>query len=172
MRMRIPARLRARILLWCLAQMRRILPVRIVRAGRGPYLDRYVVLRSWLTNVYIHHFRDADVGVDPHDHPWPFITFVLAGGYVEEIYDPASGRARGIAVRRLGDVVLHGARHTHRIAGLGTSPGECVAVTLVVTGPRVRRWRFYDRTARRWVPSERYISARGLGPRPVAATDG
>lgn len=33
----------------------------------------------------IHHFTRADTG-HPHDHPWPFDSLILAGGYEENEY--------------------------------------------------------------------------------------
>lgn len=49
----------------------------------------------------LHVFTDADRG-DPHDHPWTFTSEVLAGGYVEEVYDVETGMVR-IIERRAGD---------------------------------------------------------------------
>ena len=33
----------------------------------------------------VHHFTQADT-VPPHDHPWPFDSLILAGGYEENEY--------------------------------------------------------------------------------------
>src|SRR5688500_6187293 len=37
--------------------------------------------------VYVHRILAPDPGLDLHDHPWPFVTLILRGGYVEEVAD-------------------------------------------------------------------------------------
>ena len=56
------------------------------RADRQPLLTRYYIFlkdRKWFPfNVFIHKFHKGDPG-DPHDHPWPYATLILKGGYWE-----------------------------------------------------------------------------------------
>lgn len=34
--------------------------------------------------VYVHRMTAPDPGIDLHDHPWPFWSLILKGGYTEE----------------------------------------------------------------------------------------
>ena len=54
-----------------------------------------------------------DVG-HPHDHPWTFRSEIIFGGYVEEVYDPATG-ARQVFHRRPGDSFMVPATKVHKI---------------------------------------------------------
>lgn len=46
---------------------------------RWPWIPEF----SWF-GVYIHHITAPDPGPDHHDHPWPFVSIILKGWYVEE----------------------------------------------------------------------------------------
>ena len=86
----------------------------------------------------LHFFTGPDRG-GPHDHPWPFVSQVLLGSYVERAYRP-DGTSELIH-RHRGDVFRVAATHIHEIAEL--PEGECL--TLVQAGPverEVRFWRF------------------------------
>jgi hypothetical protein len=56
------------------------------RESQEPYLTRYYVFlkeRKWFPfNIFLHNFHKSDPD-DLHDHPWPFITIILKGGYWE-----------------------------------------------------------------------------------------
>ena len=58
------------------------------RVDSEPYLERYYVFlkdRTWFPfNVFIHKFLKSDPD-DVHDHPWPYATLILKGGYWEWI---------------------------------------------------------------------------------------
>lgn len=63
--------------------------------GRKPhtvvYLRRFYVWRSsWVGlnfgDLYIHKIYRSDDDPDPHDHPWNFRTWVLAGSYTNEVW--------------------------------------------------------------------------------------
>ena len=64
----------------------------------------------------LHRFTAPDLG-DPHDHPWPFRTFILHGGYTEEVYDLHGGLI-DIRQHHEGDSFLIDAGHIHRITEL------------------------------------------------------
>lgn len=86
---------------------------------------------EWLPSVRIHHILRADHARDPHNHPWPFRTIILRGGYIEErFYDEvddayADGaqsairthydRAIGRHDRRAGDTSRLDANRFHHI---------------------------------------------------------
>lgn len=40
-----------------------------------------------LFGAYLHHIDRPDPGFDLHDHPWPFVSIILRGGYTEEYAD-------------------------------------------------------------------------------------
>jgi hypothetical protein len=50
---------------------------------KGPLLIRYQLLRTPWFNIYLHHFLRSDNDRHFHDHPWHFLTILLAGGYIE-----------------------------------------------------------------------------------------
>lgn len=102
------------------------------------FLERYYVTRPRKAGcVYLHRFVANDAE-KMHDHPWPYISVVLTGGYWE--HTPSGRQWRGpgsIAVRRPRSA--HYIRIHHR---------PCW--TLVIRGPRMRSWGFYDRDRRQW----------------------
>lgn len=102
------------------------------------YLKRwYLVPRNRFVNVYLHRFLRSDDDRALHDHPWVSGSLMLAGRMTEHTI--AKG---GIHRRRLiecGDIRLRGASFAHR---LELEPGE-EAITIFVTGPRMRQWGFH-----------------------------
>src|SRR3954465_13658675 len=58
---------------------------------REPYLTRWTLFGARSNGnvaVYLHRFHRSDAD-ELHNHPWPFISIILAGGYWERT--PASG---------------------------------------------------------------------------------
>ena len=119
----------------------------ISRDDGSPYLVRWHLLLTPFGRVYLHRFLAPDAQC-PHDHPWPFVSLVLWGGYWEERYgagQPAPD-GRRLAWRGRLSVAFRRAEDTHRVARLHpTRP----TWTLVVTGRRRRRWGFW--TAAGWI---------------------
>lgn len=142
-----------------------------------PLFRRWLLLAprwrgEYLFKVMVHHFlpdrQDADL---PHDHPWPFLTFIVRGGYDDivrcacqrmpsyiadeiertgEYWCPACGGLGLVVGERLSApcVRLRRATHAHQ-----TRTDHRGAWTLVVTGPRLREWGFW-RDGRWWVWTE------------------
>ena len=58
----------------------------ILDADDEPYLTRYYLFlkdRKWFPfNMFLHNFHKGDPD-DLHDHPWPYLTIILRGGYWE-----------------------------------------------------------------------------------------
>jgi len=56
------------------------------RVDNEPYLERYYLFlkdrERFPFNVFLHKFLKSDPD-DVHDHPWPFLTIILRGGYYE-----------------------------------------------------------------------------------------
>lgn len=122
-----------------------------------PYLQRwYLIPRNRILNIYLHRFLASD---DPtlHDHPWPFLSWILARGYAE--ITPTGCRRR-----RRGSVAMRGADHRHRIVLPRDNSGrEIPCLTLVVTGPHVRDWGFWCPTTGSGPGGERFIPWRQFG---------
>lgn len=48
------------------------------------YLDRLRLIQTPWFAVYLHRIARADRERDVHNHPWPFASLILRGGYEEE----------------------------------------------------------------------------------------
>jgi hypothetical protein len=125
----------------------------ISRADGRPYLWRFTLMRLPFVCIYFHSFAGSD-DVCQHDHPWPFVSFVLRGGYWEwvraELAAPRDLRCAGDFIelpdgrismrvwRRPGSVLFRPAIFLHRIEPVVGKP----CWSLVITGRRVREWGF------------------------------
>lgn len=102
----------------------------------GPLLVRYILFRCAAFGFYLHHLVRSDHDRALHDHPWPFVSIVLRGGYTE-IHDQTLDGASTTLWHRPGSVLVRPAEWRHRFAL--TKP----AWTLVIVGRRSRRWGFF-----------------------------
>ncbi len=101
-----------------------------------PLMIRWTVFGLFGYRICLAAFLNSDPD-DLHDHPWNFMTILLAGSYTEVTPGGAKQyRAPAILFRRAID------RHRIEI----TAP----VLTLVVTAPRRRGWGFY--TSRGFMP--------------------
>ena len=113
-------------------------------------------IRGLPFDAVLHRFTAADEGY-PHDHPFGFHTHILAGGYVEEVFEPNKDGTwfSGERIREPGTSHFVRARHIHRIVRLLES--ECYTLILPLPKEReVRIWRF-DETgvaSRQWNEAE------------------
>lgn len=115
------------------------------------YLRRRRAIQTPWFSIFVHRLEVPDPGEDLHDHPWPFVSLILRGGYTEVVDEArdATNHAwvsarTGVtlaAPRRWGAWSVHTVRldQVHRIVRLDRSP----TWTLVVTGRRCREWGFY-----------------------------
>jgi hypothetical protein len=117
-------------------------------------------------NIYLHRFMRDDDERALHDHPWPSVSFILAGGYWE--YLPRDGgrefmpgstlHPAGALValwRAPGAIVFRRPITAHRIA----IPTDRQVWTLFIVGPRVRDWGF--RCPQGFVPWRHYTKNNG-----------
>lgn len=107
-----------------------------------PMLHRWRLLQTPWFGIYVHFIyrEDLDPVPVPHDHPWPFWSLVLRGGYQEELHErPGSGESRNV-VRHRWSVHHFPLHHAHRIVAV--SPER--TTTLCVVGRKQRVWGFYD----------------------------
>lgn len=129
----------------------------VIPKNNKPYLVRHTLLSiyKWCSIKY-HEILQSD-GMCPHDHPWPFITIVLKGGYYEwtpVVGQRDSGRFVGTKYNEQagfyenchwhgrGSIMYRPAKWTHR---LEVSPGVGKACTLVLTGAVLRPWGFFTK---------------------------
>lgn len=124
------------------------------REDNEPYLERYYVFlkdRKWFPfNVFVHRFLKSDPD-DLHDHPWPYMTIILRGGYWEYTPDSGTPQWKGAGQIRFGHSTDY-----HRIE---LEPGvDCW--TLFCPGPKLRDWGF--RVKNRWIPHTKYFEQRRL----------
>ena len=134
------------------------------RVNDQPYLERYYVFlkdrKRFPFNIFLHKFLKSDPD-DLHDHPWPYATLILRGGYYE--WTPKFN-AQGTLIgetrhwRGPGHFRFMGANSFHRVE---LKDGvECW--TLFMPGPHKREWGFLvkNHNNQHWVQWEQYLSER------------
>lgn len=95
------------------------------------YLRRWEILRTPWFSIKLHKFMRGDEDRCLHDHPWPFITFILTKGYWEET-------TNGTFWRKPRRLYYRPAEWKHRVI-LKESP----TWTFVITGSNQRSWGFW-----------------------------
>ena len=129
------------------------------RVDNEPYLERYYLLlrdrgEHFPFNIFLHKFLKSDSD-DLHDHPWPYATLFLKGGYWG--WRPqfnSKGEKIGEIARWCGPGSLRFARANsyHRIE---LDPAlECW--TLFMPGVKQRDWGFLVKN--KWVQWEQYLA--------------
>lgn len=127
-------------------------------SGNLPYLLRWEMWLPFGFRFMVHVIQRTDSSMCLHDHPFSFLTFILAGGYIEitekefeiDCGDPAFGDTRTVKeldwnVRAAGDLIWRPAKFKHRIE---VPEGGC-AVTLIIKNRRHRKWGFFTKDG--WV---------------------
>jgi len=147
---------------WFLNWLERLGRKRIVmdRINNEPYLERYYLFLKDRTrfpfNVFLHRFLKSDPD-DVHDHPWPYATLILKGGYWEWVpqFNSRGEKVGEIAHwRKPGHFRTCRANSFHRIE---LDPSiECW--TLFMPGPQKREWGFLTRHG--WIQHEQYLTER------------
>ena len=125
-----------------------------------PYLERYYLFlkdrKTFPFNVFLHKFLKGDPD-DIHDHPWPYATIILKGGYYEWVGEFNSQGKKIGEIRKWrgpGHFRICSATSFHRIElkeGI-----ECW--TLFMPGPHKRDWGFLVNN--NWVQHEQYLKER------------
>jgi len=130
------------------------------RVENEPYLERYYLFlrerNRFPFNIFLHKFLKSDPD-DVHDHPWPYATLVLKGGYWEWIpHFDTVGRKTGEyqAWRGPGHFRISKANSFHRIE---LDP-NITAWTLFMPGPKQRDWGFLVKN--KWIQWEQYLKQR------------
>lgn len=98
----------------------------------------------------IHEILRSDLGREPHDHPWWYLTIVFLGGYWEERYD-AAGNLISTKWHGPGSVIFRRANSWHKLI----LPEGQTATTLFITGRKSQTWGFNVKGTK--VPYHEYL---------------
>jgi hypothetical protein len=131
------------------------------RESSDPYLERFYFIPRWVTlgiaRIVIHRFWKGDTDSAWHDHPWPWASYILEGGYWEHRPDKKGGvdtrkwRAPGSwAVRRATDLHYIEMDPEHK---------EVWTMFIMLT-PGFRKWGFRSFDWKTWTFHEDYIAAK------------
>jgi len=147
---------------WFLDLLERAGRKRVVmdRQDNEPYLERYYLFlkdrKRFPLNVFLHKFLKSDPD-DVHDHPWPYATLILKGGYYE--YVPIFNDKNEVVAekgvwRGPGHFRICNPKSYHRIS---LRPGV-TPWTLFMPGPQKREWGFLVNN--KWINNEQYLADR------------
>jgi hypothetical protein len=118
------------------------------RVDEEPYLERYYLFLKDRTtfpfNIFLHKFLKSDPD-DLHNHPWPYLTFILRGGYWEHTKEGKFWRAPFTYRYAAADSF-------HRVE-LDKDIPYCW--TLFIPGSKVQDWGFQTNDG--WVNHEKYL---------------
>ena len=130
------------------------------RIDNEPYLERYYLL--WNTrkhvgfNIFLHKFLKGDPD-DVHDHPWPYATLILSGGYWEWIPQFNQDGTKTCEIskwRGPGHFRICRPNTFHRIE----LEEGVTAWTLFMPGPHRRQWGFLVNN--KWIHNDDYLTSR------------
>jgi hypothetical protein len=128
------------------------------RECNEPLITRYYLFlkdrKRFPFNVFLHKFHKGDPG-DVHDHPWPYATLILKGGYYEWVPEfNKEGRMIGEIRHWRGPGHFRICKPTsyHRIElEKGVTPW-----TLFMPGPQKREWVFLVKN--KLIPNDDYLT--------------
>lgn len=115
-------------------------PMTLRDAEGNVYLERLRILDTPLFGVYIHHITAEDPDRDLHNHPWPFLSIVLSGHYIEEITrEPhADVWKTELEAHKRGSIHKFSLAWAHRIRSVDDGTW-----TLIIRGRRRPNWGFF-----------------------------
>lgn len=107
------------------------------------YLWRLRIIQTPIFGIYLHKLCGPDAREELHSHPWPFISFILKGGYTEFVpcgcnFEYCDRYAVPRDIYRVN--VKRFNNSYHWIAELSRTP----TWTLVFVGRRRRVWGYLD----------------------------
>ena len=120
------------------------------KEGRGfvKFYQRPIAFVMQLLGIAlrVHNIKRSDKGRDYHNHPWPFITIILKGGYWEHrpIYSK-DGYFLYVDIKwhNAGSILFRRSGHLHRLEikpAYASNPNQ--TWTLFITFREVREWGF------------------------------
>ena len=127
------------------------------RQCNEPLLTRYYLFlkerKHFPFNIFLHKFHKGDPG-DVHDHPWPYFTLILKGGYYEWVPKFNSKKEMIGEIRHWrgpGHWRICSSSSYHRIElKEGVTPW-----TLFMPGPQTREWGFLVKD--KWIHNDSYL---------------
>lgn len=131
------------------------------RVDDQPYLERYYLFLKdrgdkFPFNIFLHKFLKSDTD-DLHDHPWPYVTVILKGGYYEwtPVYD-STGKFLTEVCKWCGPGHFRkcSATSLHRIE----LDENVTCWTLFMPGRKQREWGFLQNN--RWIQWQEYLTKR------------
>lgn len=130
------------------------------RQNNEPYLERYYLFlkdrKKFPFNIFLHKFLKSDPD-HVHDHPWPYATLILKGGYYEWIPQFDEQGLLSCEIRKWrgpGHFRTCNPESYHRIElKEGVTPW-----TLFMPGPQKREWGFLVKN--KWVHNDEYLTER------------
>lgn len=109
-----------------------------------PYLFRRRVIQTPWFAIYLHDIFQPDTDSDPHDHPFPFASFIVSGNYVEKLW-PNKHDLSSYRLQQHNRWSIHkmSKQACHRIVNIDANQP---LRTLVFVGPRSGTWGFWTPT--------------------------
>lgn len=144
-------------------------PIADLRDPERVYLWRLRIVETPWFGVLLHRLRLPDSDRHLHNHPWGFVSLILAGGYTETF---AATIGSGEVSRTWRPWSLHRITranfHAIRTLGVGSdADGRAPSVwTLLAIGPRSQDWGYATETG--YVDHVSYHAARAA---EIAATE-
>lgn len=150
----LPYSIRRRLLAWAEKVKAKREPDVFIGGRDDPYMLRWHIIRSpkWFNvfNLFLHEFRRSDDDRALHDHPWPNMSILLDGAYIEHL--PGNRKE----FRFPGDIIRRGPGSPHRIELLNLEPHSNATTTLFMTGRKVREWGFA--CPQGWIPWQEFTT--------------
>jgi hypothetical protein len=143
---------------------------------------RAILFKSKYFSIFIHRFMRSDEPV-PHDHPWNFLTYVISGGYTEQLFDRSKPtRSRGTfkkywtqrtIQRAPGSIRYRSANAIHFVQTdrkYSLEEIEKAPYTICLLGPRVKEWGFWtsDTTYVDW---REFLKVRSVNDRRIKGSE-
>lgn len=159
--------------------------MRLKRVDGETYLERRRFSTPWF-RVLLHKMEVPDPGTHLHDHPWPFKSLILWGGYTEETEDTRYAAERAFQKEfndGTGPTQTYGDRKTYRMFQVNRMPlnkahrivelNKRTCWTLCLAGRRVRDWGFYESSQKGgWIRHDLYDSKAHRGDLKTEGTFG
>lgn len=129
------------------------------RESKDPYLERFYLLPRWVTlgiaRVVIHRFWKGDTDSAWHDHPWPWASYILEGGYWEHRPD----KKGGVDVRKWREPGSWAVRKATDLHFIEMDPQhEEVWTMFIMLTPALRKWGFRSFDWKTWTFHENFLS--------------
>lgn len=97
------------------------------------FMIRWIIIRTKWFNIFVHKFLKSDENL-PHSHPFNFISVLLWGSYVEQVY---TGNELIEIKRRAPSIMFRNGFIFHKIILKKSSP-----ITICLTWPAGKNWHY------------------------------